>query len=59
LRPFDLEGGTVRADAHDMETQRLRAHGHPLRYVAAAVVAAAVLEAVGVLIYSVLLPLTG
>jgi hypothetical protein len=41
-----------------MEHQRPRRHGH-LWYVAAAVVAAAALEAAGVLIYTVLLPLTG
>jgi hypothetical protein len=42
-----------------MERLRARAHGHPLWYVAGAIAAAAALEAIGVLVYSVLLPLTG
>jgi uncharacterized membrane protein YhfC len=42
-----------------MQTLRQRANGHPLWYVAAGVAAAAAFEAAGVLIYTVLLPLTG
>ncbi|HXM76404.1 MAG TPA: hypothetical protein VN971_06500 [Thermoanaerobaculia bacterium] len=38
---------------------RERIHGRPLRYVTVAVAGAAAVEAFGVLVYSVLLPLTG
>jgi hypothetical protein len=57
--PSTLERGTARADGVDMQSLRRRAQGHPLWYLAAGVVAAAALELAGLLIYSVLLPLTG
>jgi hypothetical protein len=43
----------------DMERLRERANGHTLWCVAAAVLVAAALEATGILVYTVLLPLTG
>ena len=57
--PPTLQAGRAPADHDHMVSIRERIHGRPLRYVTVVVAGAAAVEAFGVLVYSVLLPLTG